>query len=119
MINGNDPVESYLAIQEEMEYIRKTGKPSFIEACVSRLYGHSSASGANPVSEEQDPVRIFEDKLLKAGILKAADAKKIWAQYEEEGVKAQEQARSEAQPMGDTVWDHIFVGQENADWRKF
>jgi 2-oxoisovalerate dehydrogenase E1 component alpha subunit len=119
VINGNDPVESYLAIKEEMDYIRKTGKPSFIEAKVSRLYGHSSASGANPVSEEEDPVKIFEEKLLKAGILKAADVKKIWADYEEEGVKAQEQARKEDQPSGDSVWENVFVDQENADWRKF
>lgn len=30
VINGNDPVESYLKIKEQMDYIRKTGKPAFI-----------------------------------------------------------------------------------------
>ncbi len=119
VVNGNDPVESYLAIEEEMEYIRKTGKPSFIEARVSRLYGHSSASGANPVQNEVDPVKIFEEKLLKAGHLKPAQVKKIWAQYEEEGVRAQEQARGEPQPTHASIWDQVFVNNENADWRKF
>src|SRR5690606_25586658 len=28
VIDGRDPVETYLAVQEEMAYIRKTGKPS-------------------------------------------------------------------------------------------
>jgi 2-oxoisovalerate dehydrogenase E1 component alpha subunit len=60
VINGNDPIESYIAVQEEMEYIRKTGKPAFIEAMVSRLYGHSSASGANFVSGEVDCIKMFE-----------------------------------------------------------
>ncbi len=119
VINGNDPIETYLALQEEMEYIRQTGKPSFIESKVSRLYGHSSASGANADANEVDPVKDFEEKLLKVGLLKAEQVKIIWSGYEEEGIKAQEQARSEAQPQSDSIWENVFVGSENADWRKF
>lgn len=119
VINGNDPVECYLAIQEEMEYIRKTGKPAFIEAMVSRLYGHSSASGANPVTHEEDPVQIFQERLLKAGHLKAQDVKQLWDDFEKEGVQAQEQVRAEPHPTAESVWDHIFVNNENANWRKF
>lgn len=119
VINGNDPVESYLAIQESMDYIRKTGKPAFIEAHVSRLYGHSSASGANPVQNEIDPVKEFEKQLLKADILKPKDVKELWENFEAEGVRAAEQARSEPVPTADSVWDHTYVGSENADWRNF
>ncbi len=119
VINGNDPVEVYLALQENMNYIRETGKPAFIEAMVSRLYGHSSASGANPVSEEIDPVKKFEERLIKAAIITAKDSQMIWEKYEEEGVKAAEIARSEPVPTPESVWDHTFVNNENADWRKF
>lgn len=119
VINGNDPVESYLAIEESMDYIRKTGKPAFIEAHVSRLYGHSSASGANPVQNEVDPVKGFEKQLLKADIIKEKDVKQLWENFEAEGVRAAEQARSEPVPTADSVWDHTYVGSENADWRNF
>lgn len=119
VINGNDPVESYICLQEDMAYIRKTGKPAFIEAHLSRLYGHSSASGANPVPNEIDPVREFEKKLLKAGIIKEKDVKELWQSFEDEGVKAAEQARQEPVPTAASVWDHTFVGSENADWRNF
>lgn len=119
VINGNDPVESYLALKEEMEYIRKTGKPAFIEAHVSRLYGHSSASGANLVSDEQDPVKIFESRLIKAKLLTEEDAKAVWQKYEAEGVEATAQARGEPVPEAHTIWDHVYVDNENADWRKF
>jgi 2-oxoisovalerate dehydrogenase E1 component alpha subunit len=119
VINGNDPVETYLALKEDMDYIRKTGKPAFIEAHVSRLYGHSSASGANPVQNEIDPVKEFEQKLLKAKIISDEEAKATWADFEAEGVKATEQARSEAAPTADSVWDHTYANNENADWRKF
>ena len=119
VINGNDPIESYLAIKEEMAYIRKTGKPSFIEAHVSRLYGHSSASGANFVPNENCCLKDFEKKLIKAGILKAADAKEIWEKYEKEGFEAQQQVRNEPPPSADSIWDHVYANGENADWRKF
>lgn len=119
VINGNNPVESYLAVQEEMAYIRKTGKPAFIETQVSRLYGHSSASGANFIESEVDPVREFEDRLLKAGYLKESETKALWAQFEAEGVAAQAQAKTEAGPTAESIWDHVYVGSENADWRKF
>lgn len=119
VINANDPVEAYLALKEEMEYIRKTGKPSFIEAHVSRLYGHSSADGANKKTHLEDPVMVFEQKLLDAGILSEKAAKKIWEIYETEGVIAQEQARQEPAPTSESVWDHVYVNNENADWRKF
>lgn len=119
VINGNDPVESYIKVKEQTDYIRKTGKPAFIETMVSRLYGHSSASGANRVENEMDCVLDFEQRLLKAGVLTEADRNKIWARYEEEGVKATEQARSEATPTAESIWDHVYAGDENSDWRKF
>jgi 2-oxoisovalerate dehydrogenase E1 component alpha subunit len=119
VINGNDPVETYRILQEEIDFIRKTGKPSFIEAMVSRLYGHSSASGANPVTGEEDGLKNFEDKLLKEGVLKESDVKKIWQSFEEEGIRAQEQVRSEPQPTPESVWENVYVNNENADWRRF
>ncbi len=119
VINANDPIESYLVLKEEMEWIRKTGKPSFIEANVSRLYGHSSASGANLDEKEIDCVKTFEKDLLKAGLLTPAKVKEVWTAYEEESVRATETARKEPVPSAETVWDHIYVDNENADWRKF
>lgn len=119
VINGNDPVETYLCLEEDMAYIRKTGKPAFIEAQVSRLYGHSSASGANPVANEIDPVKVFENRLLKAGILKPAEVKEMWEGFEAEGVRAAEVVRAEPVPTANSIWDHSYVGNENSDWRKF
>lgn len=119
VINGNDPIESYLCVQEEMAYIRKTGKPSFIETHVSRLYGHSSASGANFIENELDPVKEFQQRLLKADFIKEAEVKKLWSEYEAEGFEAQQKVKGEPVPSGDSIWDHVFVGSENADWRKF
>lgn len=119
VINGNDPIECYLAIKEEMDYIRKTGKPSFIEAMVTRLYGHSSADGANKKTHLFDPVTDFQNRLLAAGIISEAEVQELWDKFEAEGVVAQEQARQEPVPTAESVWDHVYVNNENSDWRKF
>jgi 2-oxoisovalerate dehydrogenase E1 component alpha subunit len=119
VINGNDPVETYIRLQEEMAYIRKTGKPVLLEAKTSRLYGHSSASGANIIKSEECCIETFKEKLLKAGYIKESEIKKLYDTYEAEGVSAQEQARAEPVPQKENIWDHIFVNSENADWRKF
>ena len=119
VIDGNDPIEVYRTLDEDMAYIRKTGKPAFVEAMVSRLYGHSSASGANPIQNEIDPVKIFEKKIIDQGLMTSAAVKTMWAGFEEEGVRATEQARTEPVPQAESIWDHVYANNENADWRKF
>jgi len=118
IINGNDPIEAYQRLDEEMAYIRKTGKPVLVEAKTSRLYGHSSASGANPISEE-DCIKIFSEKLLKSDLITETEIKSIFETYEAEAREAQELARTEPVPQPEDIWKYIFVDNENADWRKF
>lgn len=119
VINGNDPIEAYLGIRSDMEYIRKTGKPVLAEFLVSRLFGHSSASGANFVGTEIDPVKAFEEKLLKNGVIKESETKQLWTQFEEEFRVVAEQVAEEPAPTPESVWDNIYANNENGDWRKF
>lgn len=119
VINGNDPIESYLAIQEEMNYIRESGKPSFIEAKVSRLFGHSSASGANFIDSELDCLKVFQKKLIQMDLITDNEIDKLTQKYEDEGFQAQQIVKKELAPTSESVWDNIYVGNENADWRKF
>jgi 2-oxoisovalerate dehydrogenase E1 component alpha subunit len=119
VVNGNDPIESYLAIQEEMNYIRETGKPSFIEARLSRLYGHSSASGANFIDSEVDCLKEFQKKLVTAKLITTAEIQAITEKYEAEGFEAQQIVKKESVPTAESIWEQIYVGNENADWRKF
>lgn len=119
VIDGNDPIETYKALQEEMEYIRKNQKPVLLEARVSRLYGHSSASGANMAKDEECCIVRFEQTLFDAGLLTEEDAEQIKAEYEAEARQAQEQVRNEPAPTKETLWDHFYVDGENGDWRKF
>lgn len=118
VIDGNDPIETYISLREEMAYIRKNRKPVLLEAMVSRLHGHSSATGANR-EKGVCCLQQFEEKLFRYGILKAKDALSLRAEYEEEAQKAQETVRSEPVPTPESIWDHFYAGNENGDWRKF
>ncbi len=110
-INGNDPEESYLQIKEAMDYIRKTGKPVLMEALVSRLYGHSSASGANFITNEEDPIKSFEERLAASGVMTSGEIKAVWDRYNEEMAALAKVARGEPQPDPESVWDHVYANQ--------
>lgn len=118
-IDGNDPLESYNTLKEHMEFIRENRKPVLIEAKVSRLYGHSSASGANYVKEEPCCIKKFENKLKSQGYLTDKTIKDTWNKYQEESKKIQKEVREEADPEGESIWNHIYFNNENANWRKF
>lgn len=117
--NGNDPVEAYLAIQSDLEYIRKTRKPAMSEFRVSRLYGHSSASGANRVQGEEDCIVEFEKALIQAKIYTQKECDDLRQEIFEDIREKAERIRQEPVPTKESLWDHTYVNNENADWRKF
>lgn len=107
-IDGNDPINSYLELQEAMEYVRKERKPFLLEANVSRLYGHSSASGANYHSDEADCIPLFEQRLEAAGVLTRAEMDGVRERWTQEIADAARIAREEPLPGPETIWNHVF-----------
>lgn len=112
VINGNDPEESYLALQEAVAYVRKERKPFLLEARVSRLYGHSSATGANLVKEEADSLVLFEQRLEKGGVLTRKAMDDLRAKYTEDMLAMAKQVKEEPMPDPSTIYDHTFAGQK-------
>ncbi len=117
--NGNDPIESYLAIKSDLDYIRKNNRPVLAEFKVSRLYGHSSASGANRINNEECCIETFEKKLVDQKVITTSECKKIKDEHFENIRVKSEQIREEPGPAAETLWDHTFANGENGDWRKF
>lgn len=113
-INGNDVMESYFGIQEAMTYVRKERRPFLLEARVSRLYGHSSASGANWIGSETDPIKEFEKHLESKKILSNGDFKKIREKYDKEALENLQIVLKEPKPSPENIFDHIFENKEEA-----
>jgi 2-oxoisovalerate dehydrogenase E1 component alpha subunit len=109
VVDGNDPEASYHAIKQAMEYVRTERRPYVLEANVSRLYGHSSSSGANFVTEESDCVARFEDRLERAGHLSRAQMDELRQRVTQELLDASKRVREEPQPEGKTIHDHVFA----------
>jgi 2-oxoisovalerate dehydrogenase E1 component alpha subunit len=112
LINGNDVQESWAGVKEAMEYIRKERKPVLLEARVSRLYGHSSATGCNYISEETDCLTEFESQLEGNGILTRAQLDEIREKYNQEFLALSQQVKQEPLPDGDTIYDFTYWQQK-------
>jgi 2-oxoisovalerate dehydrogenase E1 component alpha subunit len=111
-IDGNDPENAWRELEAAMEYVRTTRKPFMMEAMVSRLYGHSSASGANQVVDEADCLKGFESKLEQRGFLTRAQMDEIRAQFTSELQAAHRRVLQEPQPDGSTIFDHVFSDRD-------
>jgi 2-oxoisovalerate dehydrogenase E1 component len=75
-IDGNNLLEVYKTVKEAREYCIREQKPILIEAMTFRMRGHEEASGTKYVPKElfeewgkKDPVKNFEEYLIKERIL--------------------------------------------------
>jgi 2-oxoisovalerate dehydrogenase E1 component alpha subunit len=112
VVDGNDPIASWHAIDRAMRYCRRERRPYMIEAMVSRLYGHSSSSGALRVKDEADPIELFEHKLIEAGILDKAAIDQVHEEALAEVEAAVEQVLNEPQPRPEDVERYTYAPSE-------
>lgn len=107
-IDGNDAEVSYREISAAMEYVRSERRPFLLEAVVSRLHGHSSASGANRVPDEADCLVGFERRMEERGLLTRQQMDELRAQFNAELSAAHRKVKEEPQPEPNSIYDHIF-----------
>jgi 2-oxoisovalerate dehydrogenase E1 component alpha subunit len=108
VMDGTDAIASWHAIQRAMDYCRRERRPYLLEARVSRLYGHTSASGARRVEEEADCIELFEENLMEAGLVEPMSIAQIRESAEAEVEAAAEQARREPQPTCQDLYTNTY-----------
>jgi 2-oxoisovalerate dehydrogenase E1 component alpha subunit len=113
VVDGNDPEASHAALTTAMDYVRTKRKPYLLEAMVSRLRGHSSASGANLVKEEIDCLDRFEHTLEDRKLLTRKQIDQLRADYTQELLDASERVRNEPAPTPSSVWDYVFADKNH------
>jgi len=109
VIDGNDPIAAWQGIERALDYCRTRRRPYLLEARVSRLHGHSSASGAKRVHGEPDCLSLFERRLLRAGILTPETVVDLRKQS---GIEVEEAVRTvlaEPHPEPADVVRHTFA----------
>ncbi len=113
IVDGNDPEASWAALEKAITYVRTEKKPYLLEAMVSRLRGHSSASGANPVTNEPDCLERFEKSLEDRKILTRVQMDKLRADYTQQLLDASRQIRNEPQPDPASIHDWVFADKNH------
>jgi 2-oxoisovalerate dehydrogenase E1 component alpha subunit len=108
-VDGNDPVASWHAIKRALEHCRTTRRPYMLEAFVSRLYGHSSSSGALRVKNEADPIALLEEKLLAAGVMEQSAIDQVHEEALAEVEAAVEQVLQEPAPEPADVEKYTYA----------
>jgi len=109
VVDGNDAEASYAAIEKAMDYVRNERKPYLLEAMVSRLRGHSSASGANVAKEEVDCLERFEQRLEDRKLISRSEIDQLRAMYTQELADASKLVRDEPAPTPESIWEHVFA----------
>jgi 2-oxoisovalerate dehydrogenase E1 component alpha subunit len=97
VVDGNDPVASWHALDRAMTHCRTERRPYLLEARVSRLYGHSSSSGCQR-SREPDCLALFESRMIAAGLLDEEGVARVRAEAKAEADAAVDQAVREPKP---------------------
>ncbi len=118
-VDGNNVEESYDAVQKSIEYVRKNRRPALLEADVSRLYGHSSSSGANYDASQVCPLKIFEKQLIQEKVMSQKDIEKIHRQIFEKLKQEEQEVSQELEPSEESIWSHIYAENEESNWRNF
>lgn len=108
-VDGNNFDQSYQMLNKASQYVRKMRKPVCIEARVSRLYGHSSSSGANRVENEIDCIDNYIDQLLSEKVIDRDKVTEIRKEIEAEIFEALKKVREEAFPDSATIFRNTFA----------
>lgn len=109
-IDGNNLLEVYDTIRQTARNLRENPRPVLIEALTFRMRGHEEASGTKYVPQElfekwskKDPVKTYEQYLLKEGILNERTVEKIRNKIQKEIEKGLEKSYEEPMHEPDTV----------------
>lgn len=106
-IDGNDPIMTWEALREAMDYVRHERKPFCLQANVSRLYGHSSSSGASRY-DEPDCVGQYEKRLIGENLMTQAEIADVWKKWHAHLQDALQQVLAEPMPDESDVMEHVW-----------
>jgi 2-oxoisovalerate dehydrogenase E1 component alpha subunit len=112
VVDGNDPIASWHTIARAMDHVRERRRPYMIEARVSRLYGHSSSSGALRIEGEPDCIDMLEARLLAAKAITKPEIRRVHEEAEAEADDALEQALREQRPTPADIPLHTYADSE-------
>jgi pyruvate dehydrogenase E1 component alpha subunit len=115
-IDGMNVLEVREAAEEYLEYIRSGKGPNFLEAVTYRFRGHSMGDPERYRQkdeverwQEEDPIGIYHQHLLKEKIATEKELDEIEAQVQSEVQDAVEFAESSPEPAPEELFTDIYA----------
>ncbi len=119
-VDGNDPDETYGALQEAVERARSGGGPTLVECVTFRFSGHSIGDNMRYMPKEQldeaqakDPVPAYRQKLLASGVCAEEDLAAIDAAATTTVNDAVKQVVSAPAPSPDSLRTDVYKDPHN------
>lgn len=107
VVDGNDPIATWHALVDAMDYVRHERKPFILQANVSRLNGHSSSSGAAR-SPDEDCIARYEATLIAQKLASKQSLEAVWTHWQNHLQDALAQVLQEPMPTREHVLQHVF-----------
>ncbi|HXE75148.1 MAG TPA: dehydrogenase E1 component subunit alpha/beta [Candidatus Xenobia bacterium] len=119
--DGTDPLESYAAVKQAVEYCRARRGPALVHASVIRPYSHSMSDDERlyrPDKEreqeaQRDPIPRFGLFLIREGVLEEEELERIEKEVDAEILAATDKALAAAAPTPESV--HLYVYSPDVD----
>jgi len=118
LVDGFDPIATYAAMKEAMDRARTGGGPTLVEAMVFRYLSHSTDDDdrtyrdrvAIEEARKNDPVPMFERRLLDAGVIDEARVKALKADVLRETNEATDTAEASPLPQAADLYKNVYEG---------
>ena len=116
-VDGGDPLACYAAAKDAHDRARRGEGPTLIETVVVRLTSHSSDDdqrryrdpGEVEKLKEHDPLMLFSNRLLAAGLLTDQRDAELRAEVKTEINQASQRAEARPDPDASTAELHVYA----------
>jgi TPP-dependent pyruvate/acetoin dehydrogenase alpha subunit len=115
-VDGTDVLAVRDAVEEAVTRARAGEGPSIVEGVTMRMHGHAEHDPADYVPREmydewstKDPVELFENVLVEAGVLDADAAKKVREDARQSAIAARRKALADPMPEPSGIEDGVYA----------
>ncbi len=115
-VDGTDALAVHEAAAEAVARARAGEGPSLIEAVTMRMHGHAEHDPADYVLPElyeeyskKDPVELFENVLINAGVIDADTAKQVREDARQAAIAARRKSLADPMPDPSNIEDGVYA----------
>jgi pyruvate dehydrogenase E1 component alpha subunit len=115
-VDGTDALAVHDAVAEGVARARAGEGPSIVEGVTMRMHGHAEHDPADYVPQEmydewskKDPVELFENVLIGAGVIDADTAKQVREDARQAAIAARRKALADPMPDPSGIEDGVYA----------